>query len=112
MDDLARGLQNTAAAKPAEGAVPRGLLISNDNTAPRENTRSENRKKLAEKMERFLQGVEVSSPECGKGKRKIRVSSFLSNSDLSDMEECFLMLSTHWKGSSAVLLSWDMRRRL
>ncbi|MGH0183507.1 UNVERIFIED_CONTAM: hypothetical protein FKN15_020334 [Acipenser sinensis] len=25
---------------PAEGAVPRGLLISNDNTAPRENTRS------------------------------------------------------------------------
>ncbi|MGH0142698.1 UNVERIFIED_CONTAM: hypothetical protein FKN15_019690 [Acipenser sinensis] len=26
--------------KPAEGAVPRGLLISNDNTAPRENTRS------------------------------------------------------------------------
>ncbi|MGH0121077.1 UNVERIFIED_CONTAM: hypothetical protein FKN15_069280 [Acipenser sinensis] len=26
--------------QPAEGAVPRGLLISNDNTAPRENTRS------------------------------------------------------------------------
>ncbi|MGH0188260.1 UNVERIFIED_CONTAM: hypothetical protein FKN15_028826 [Acipenser sinensis] len=30
-------LSNT---QPAEGAVPRGLLISNDNTAPRENTRS------------------------------------------------------------------------
>ncbi|MGH0158802.1 UNVERIFIED_CONTAM: hypothetical protein FKN15_045186 [Acipenser sinensis] len=28
--------------QPAEGAVPRGLLISNDNTAPRENTRSVN----------------------------------------------------------------------
>ncbi|MGH0115985.1 UNVERIFIED_CONTAM: hypothetical protein FKN15_060449 [Acipenser sinensis] len=27
--------------EPAEGAVPRGLLISNDNTAPRENTRSD-----------------------------------------------------------------------
>ncbi|MGH0166663.1 UNVERIFIED_CONTAM: hypothetical protein FKN15_006317 [Acipenser sinensis] len=27
-------------SEPAEGAVPRGLLISNDNTAPRENTRS------------------------------------------------------------------------
>ncbi|MGH0140300.1 UNVERIFIED_CONTAM: hypothetical protein FKN15_030250 [Acipenser sinensis] len=34
------GLAQLNNTKPAEGAVPRGLLISNDNTAPRENTRS------------------------------------------------------------------------
>ncbi|MGH0162451.1 UNVERIFIED_CONTAM: hypothetical protein FKN15_073580 [Acipenser sinensis] len=33
---------NQESSQPAEGAVPRGLLISNDNTAPRENTRSGN----------------------------------------------------------------------
>ncbi|MGH0164446.1 UNVERIFIED_CONTAM: hypothetical protein FKN15_047125 [Acipenser sinensis] len=45
---------------PAEGAVPRGLLISNDNTAPRENTRSGK-----QQMRAHLQVVELLSSAIG-----------------------------------------------
>ncbi|MGH0149782.1 UNVERIFIED_CONTAM: hypothetical protein FKN15_072986 [Acipenser sinensis] len=41
---------------PAEGAVPRGLLISNDNTAPRENTRSGKQQMRAHLQENTAEG--------------------------------------------------------
>ncbi|MGH0135920.1 UNVERIFIED_CONTAM: hypothetical protein FKN15_061915 [Acipenser sinensis] len=50
-------------SRPAEGAVPRGLLISNDNTAPRENTRSGKQQMRAHlQMTAKIPGTAVARP--------------------------------------------------
>ncbi|MGH0123720.1 UNVERIFIED_CONTAM: hypothetical protein FKN15_013586 [Acipenser sinensis] len=98
--------------EPAEGAVPRGLLISNDNTAPRENTRSATKEIFADmvflvdgskgmgdnmfqQVKTFLNKV-VQQLDVQANKYRIGVSQF------SDDAQAEVLLNT-FKGKNQVL---------